>query len=753
MADEFLVSGESLWRNLELGIADATAAGNCQRVGYLPDTFGHVGQMPQILRHFGIDKAALWRGALPAKAEFDWRAPDGSTVGALHLTQGYYQHALNVPDWQAALDRYLESVSPRSAATRLVLTQGGDHLAPHAEMAARIADYNTRQREYSLSLSTLEAHVSAALAETEGRRETLAGELRDNRETFVLPDVLSTRRYLKRLHQAAEDRLLHQLEPLAAQLKGEAPAHALARCWRRLIEQQAHDSICGCSVDAVHRDMVARFAQLDARMTALQSRLATRAGLTGATAHDAGPSVFRDERTFTVFNPLPKRFAGAVEVTLFVENAPRTVAVRTTAGATLPVTVVNRVSATRFRSPLDEFPGARQGETITLSLRADLAGLEALGCELVAGDADAPVAAPGLRRIANAFFSVELDASGGLTVTDLSGGLSIERALCIQFELDAGDTYNYSPPPDAARARVDRFAFVCARTAEDFSEMTLAIGLDRPAGLAADRKGPSATTVYCDGELTLRIFANERHVDATLVWRNAARDQRTRLCLRLPSPISHMVADSAFDWVRRPVRLAAYPAAPSRQEMPVAVNPSLAALAAGPWRVAHRALQEFEIVEDAGEHFVGLTLVRSVGWMSRRDLVTRGVGAGPDMATPDAQCLGEEVFTLRFALGGEETDALALAEGLRRAPFALPGVADAWHSPATLAHDPVQVSAVRAVGDTLEVRLWNPTDAPQPLTVPAAEGWRRVRADGSDEPGDLTHIAPRAILSVRRPRQ
>ena len=31
-------------------------------VGYLPDLFGHVGQMPQIWRQFGLDNTILWRG-------------------------------------------------------------------------------------------------------------------------------------------------------------------------------------------------------------------------------------------------------------------------------------------------------------------------------------------------------------------------------------------------------------------------------------------------------------------------------------------------------------------------------------------------------------------------------------------------------------------------------------------------------------------------------------------------------------------
>src|SRR5260370_28300394 len=48
--DEFLVSGESLVRNLQFGLQRASEFGETMRVGYVPDTFGHIAQLPQILQ-------------------------------------------------------------------------------------------------------------------------------------------------------------------------------------------------------------------------------------------------------------------------------------------------------------------------------------------------------------------------------------------------------------------------------------------------------------------------------------------------------------------------------------------------------------------------------------------------------------------------------------------------------------------------------------------------------------------------------
>lgn len=90
LVDEFLVSGESIVRNLETGWRRAEELGGAMAVGYLPDMFGHVAQMPQLLRRAGLTDAVVWRG-VPAAVDrhrFLWEAPDGSTVRAEYLEIG-----------------------------------------------------------------------------------------------------------------------------------------------------------------------------------------------------------------------------------------------------------------------------------------------------------------------------------------------------------------------------------------------------------------------------------------------------------------------------------------------------------------------------------------------------------------------------------------------------------------------------------------------------------------------------------------
>ena len=91
LADSFLVSGESLIRNLEVGMALARRFGRPLEAGYLPDQFGHTAQLPQILAGFGFRAAVLWRGvgADITANRFIWEALDGTSLLTAYLPFGY----------------------------------------------------------------------------------------------------------------------------------------------------------------------------------------------------------------------------------------------------------------------------------------------------------------------------------------------------------------------------------------------------------------------------------------------------------------------------------------------------------------------------------------------------------------------------------------------------------------------------------------------------------------------------------------
>ena len=108
LIDEFFVSGETIVRNLEHGQRRGDELGGAMPIGYLPDMFGHVAQMPQILRLAGIDQALVWRG-VPAAIDshvFEWEGQDGSVVRTEYLPRGYGNGArlLDTSDFTGELE-------------------------------------------------------------------------------------------------------------------------------------------------------------------------------------------------------------------------------------------------------------------------------------------------------------------------------------------------------------------------------------------------------------------------------------------------------------------------------------------------------------------------------------------------------------------------------------------------------------------------------------------------------------------------
>ena len=270
--DEFLIGGESLIRNLQIGIRIAAAFGGAMPVGYVPDIFGHIAQLPQIFRGFGIDNAVFWRGVGPEVecSEFRWSAPDGTSVLGIWLCDELgYSNARDLPlDADLLLLRLKEierPLRPRATTHTLLLMNGSDHLEPQEGLPAAVAAANKRLKGAGeeLVIGSLPQYVEA-IKRADPTLATYTGEFRSSRYAHLLPGVLSTRIWIKQRNAACEALLTRWAEPLStwAWLLGTPyPAGLLRLSWRYLLQNHPHDSICGTSIDQVHVEMRPRFDQ------------------------------------------------------------------------------------------------------------------------------------------------------------------------------------------------------------------------------------------------------------------------------------------------------------------------------------------------------------------------------------------------------------------------------------------------------------------------------------------------------------
>src|SRR5829696_1517571 len=181
LMDEFLVSGETIVRNLQLGLERAAALGGSMDVGYLPDMFGHVAQVPQLLRLAGIEHAVVWRG-VPAAVEgtaFRWTALDGSSVRAEYLATGYHNGMGMPPEPDVLLTRirrYVDELGPRLDGGPLLWMNGSDHTVPEPWIGRVVAEADARAGDLDLRVTSLLDHLAAAPpATTEVRGELRSG--------------------------------------------------------------------------------------------------------------------------------------------------------------------------------------------------------------------------------------------------------------------------------------------------------------------------------------------------------------------------------------------------------------------------------------------------------------------------------------------------------------------------------------------------------------------------------------------------
>lgn len=281
LPDMFLVSPEAHIRNLLEGDRETRRFGPKMPVGYMPDSFGHIGQMPQILRGFGIESACVWRGPGDEPAEFHWQSPDGSLVLMLYLRDSYSNGAsLNAgapTQFIEQLRQAVDSLAPHSAVSHLLVMYGTDHMEPPRATSNAIKCANEQLEGIRVSHSTLPAYLAAVKEEIDQKKveiPTVAGELRSSKLSHLLPGVLSTRIWIKQRSHTCENLLERWAEPfstfaaLAAtdvDLRGMLgnSTGILREAWRILMECYPHDSICGCSIDQVHDEMRPRFDQAE----------------------------------------------------------------------------------------------------------------------------------------------------------------------------------------------------------------------------------------------------------------------------------------------------------------------------------------------------------------------------------------------------------------------------------------------------------------------------------------------------------
>lgn len=746
LQDEFLTSAEAQVRNLLYGMADARAWGPVLMVGYLADAFGHIGQMPAILRGFGIDNAVFGRGLNPLDPDADtpeeagyhsevtWRGADGSTVLGIWMAN-WYANAMDLPREAEALRARLAAIQAgceRFATTpHLLLMNGCDHTPCQLDISHILATARELIDD-EIVHSRLDEYV-AAVRESVGELETVQGEMRSRYTAgwHVLTNVLSSRLYLKQANWRCQTELEKFVEPLQAigalvfARDGVRPMDESTagdrdfrrHLWKKLLENHPHDNICGCSCDAVHRDMEVRFEKVEQGARQLSDEL-----LRALARHVDTRWVPAEAQAVLVYNPFGAEQTGLVTATVdFPEDTELgSVLLRDADGEPVPCWIEEDLSiAWDYWLPDDRFRESFRARRVRISFTATVpaVGYAVYAAHPSPAPEEEPEELPGV--LENEYLRVVVHNPGVFDIHDKVTGEAWYDLNVIWYGRDVGNEYDYRAPAEDVRYRLDERA---------------GSGLDEPLGFCqkrpgyqlyegsamlfdADAEDPDEIDIDSEGELfdlsfEFRIVLPDgaRRVEIrTEIGHEMGANFRLRAHFPTVIHATHADADGQFECVQRPI-------VPwSGWENPSDCHPCQAFVevgdATGGLTIANRGLPEYEVLRD-GRHTIAVTLLRSVG----------EIGDWGKFPTPDAYCCRDNLA--EYAViphgGGDERASHAAARAWNAPLRAVTTGGTGGQLPSRgsfLRLDPPELvlSAVRWAEEreALIVRFYNPYDEPQ----------------------------------------
>ncbi|ASA25879.1 alpha-mannosidase [Paenibacillus donghaensis] len=701
LQDAFLTSSEANVRNMQIGRQDALRYGEPAPIGYFPDTFGLAGQTPQLMMQSGITNAFFGRGVKPTGfnntvsdggyessfSELIWEGPDGSRILGI-LFANWYSNGNEIPADETAArefwDRKLADAEKYASTGELLFMNGCDHQPIQLDLPEAIRQAQTLYPNVEFIHSNFPDYLAALEAdlrerETSGKPglSTVSGELRSQRTDGwgTLVNTASARVYLKQMNQRGQAMLEKVAEPLAAlaSLAGRSyPHHLFTYAWKTLMQNHPHDSICGCSVDEVHREMVTRF---DKSRHVAESIAEDSARFLAEAVDTLAFAPFGTEAIpFVVTNTTGWSRTGAVSIELEVarlylregfslEETARRMQETSLDGRLLVDEHGNSMACSAqdlglqfgYDLPDNQFRQSYMCRKVKLAFEAS--NIPALGLRTYAW-VQASGAAPdpgsllrGDRVLENDSLRIEISDDGSFDLLDKRNGISYNGLGVYEDTGDIGNEYMYRQPDgEVARTTMGETASISVFENTPFRavieikhEWEIPASADerldaeqRALVYYPERKAQrSKNTVLLKLRtlLTLEREGPGLSIESTLD--NQAKDHRIRMLF--PTGIksgSHHV-DSMFEIAERdniPPPEWLNPSYTQHQQAFVDISNDVSGLT-----VANLGLNEYEVLRD-GRNTIAVTLLRSVGEL----------GDWGWFPTPEAQCLGEHSVQLKL---------------------------------------------------------------------------------------------------------
>ncbi|HAQ2953327.1 TPA: alpha-mannosidase [Enterococcus faecium] len=697
LQDDFLISSESNVRNMLIGMEESRKWGTPVMLGYFPDTFGNMGQTPQLMKQAGISAAAFGRGVKPIGfdnqvleaenyssqySEMWWKGPDQTAIFGL-LFANWYSNGNEIPvEKEAALafwKQKLADAEQYASTNHLLMMNGVDHQPVQKDISKTIHLANELFPDYEFIHSNFTDYLEAVQKDVPEDLGSVEGEL-TSQETdgwYTLANTASARVYLKQWNTKVQRQLENITEPLATmayEVSGNYPHDQLDYAWKTLMQNHPHDSICGCSVDSVHREMIPRFEKADE-----VGKYLAQDSLEQLTAAIDTTGFPKDSFPFVIVNTAGmdktgeaeitielerKRFAEGIPEQLYqeLENLPkRKYHVETKSGATIPAILSEETVQFGYDLPKDRFRVPYMARMIKVTL--PLENMPAFSWEtfaLVEGEAKAEEKETMIhqsgRIIENGPLHLTIEKNGTITMEDRKNKRKLNNLHIFEDIGDIGNEYIFKQPfcdqPILSSNKENSEVKVLVDTPEIakisiLQEMEIPVSADerlekeqqmvvefryRKAERSKEKRILQIKTI-------MTIRKDSKKIDFETTLDNQMKDHRLRVLFPTKLHVEHHEADSIFEVVKRPNHVSKSwenPTNPQHQQAFVNIHDEEYGVTVGNF-----GLNEYEVTEDGQ---IAVTLLRSVGEL----------GDWGYFPTPEAQCLGEHRFNYSIELHGPE---------------------------------------------------------------------------------------------------
>lgn len=675
--DQLVISGESIVRNMYYGMKRCESFGKYMNVGYVPDSFGQSGNMPQIYRQFGIEDTLFWRGVsddMVKHTDYNWRGDDGSVVFTTQIPFGYYIGG-NIPEeneefWQKEC---LEKAGGRSATRHIYFPNGFDQAPVRTNLPQLVKERNEKDPENEYVISCIEDYIKDVKSENP-ELEEVQGELVIAKHMRIHKSIFSSRSDLKVMNTQIQNYVTNVMEPLLTisyNLGNEYPHEAVAEIWKLLFENAAHDSIGSCISDTANEDVYVRYKQardIAVNLVELHSRL-----IATNVKNDA-------DMTFTAINTLPQKRKDTVIVKTYVPGGK--FAIIDEKGNDVDYTIIKSrdltdyvLSQTIMLDPSRKFYVPDQVLEVTMAIKAN--DVPALGYVQYSIDTqkDSHKETADKKVLENKYYTIEVEENGSLTIVDKANNVTYKNQGILVENGDDGDSFNYSPPRKDMEVFSNESKCTVKISGSDiYDQAEIHFDMVVPANLDERAEGKVSVTMLVD--MTVALRKDSKVIDFNVKVDNKGLSHR--LCVLFDSQIvsAFNYADQQFGLIKRPnyyekemklymesmnnktekkagiQELANWANDQSTwQEPPISIEPtqSYVSLTDGKTGIAviPQGVREYEVLDDSK---IRLTLFRTYGFMGKENLIYRPGRASGEriIETPAAQLLKEMEFNFGF---------------------------------------------------------------------------------------------------------